>query len=246
MVGRRGLFVAEGTVVVRALCNSLRFRPQSLLVLENRLAGLSEMIDGLDESIPVYIVNRALIDAIAGFPMHRGVLAIGERNHEEDALSLADSFGSSALVVVCVGIGSHDNMGAIFRNAAAFGAATVLCDETCCDPLYRKALRVSVGSVLKVPYARAGAASSIVDLLTARGFRQYALSPGGATSIRDLRPNGRTALYLGAEGDGLPHQVMERMEAVSIPMTPGFDSLNVAAASAIALHQLFAGRTALG
>ena len=139
-----------------------------------------------------------------------------------------------------------DMIGAIFRNAAAFGAATVLCDETCCDPLYRKALRVSVGSVRKVHYARAGAASSIVDLLTARGFRQYALSPGGATSIGDLRPNGRTALYLGAEGDGLPHQVMERMEAVSIPMTPGFDSLNVAAASAIALHQLFAGRTALG
>ena len=138
--------------------------------------------------------------------------------------------------MVLVGLSNHDNVGAIFRNAAAFGADAVLLDETCCDPLYRKAIRVSVGAALKVPFAIGADAGSIGTLLGAAGFTQLALSPSGATDIRNASRFDRLALYFGAEGYGLPASVMSRLQTVRIDMAKGFDSLNVAAASAIALH----------
>jgi tRNA G18 (ribose-2'-O)-methylase SpoU len=141
-----------------------------------------------------------------------------------------------ALVVVLIGLSNHDNVGAIFRNAAAFGADAMLLDETCCDPLYRKAIRVSVGAALKVPFAIGDDATSIVALLDRAGFGQVALSPSGATNIRDASRPDRLALYLGTEGDGLPDDLLSRLQTVHIGMADSFDSLNVAAASAIALH----------
>ncbi|TIV07417.1 MAG: RNA methyltransferase, partial [Mesorhizobium sp.] len=129
-----------------------------------------------------------------------------------------------------------DNMGAIFRNAAAFGADAVLLDRTCCDPLYRKAIRVSVGAALKVPFASFNDTAAFTGTLDRLGFSQFALSPRGATDIRDAERPSRLALYLGTEGEGLPQELLARLHTVRIAMAEDFDSLNVAAASAVALH----------
>jgi tRNA G18 (ribose-2'-O)-methylase SpoU len=114
-------------------------------------------------------------------------------------------------------------------------------DETCCDPLYRKAIRVSVGAALKVPFAAGGDALALVELLSAHGFEVLALSGAGETDIGDIEPGGRKALLLGTEGEGLPKDVMRAARTVRIPMSSGMDSLNVAAASAIALYELWHG-----
>jgi tRNA G18 (ribose-2'-O)-methylase SpoU len=156
--------------------------------------------------------------------------------------ALIASLPEHALVVVLVGLSNHDNVGAIFRNTAAFGADAVLLDETCCDPLYRKAIRVSVGAALKVPFAVAVDAGSLVALLDAAGYSQVALSPSGAADIRSASRPDRLALYLGTEGDGLPDGLLSRLKTVRIAMAEGFDSLNVAAASAIALHHFSGAR----
>jgi tRNA G18 (ribose-2'-O)-methylase SpoU len=176
------------------------------------------------------------MDKVAGFPMHRGVLAIGRRRHDESSGELLAALPRRALALALVGISNHDNVGAIFRNAAAFGADAVLLDETCCDPLYRKAIRVSVGAALKVPFAVVADAGSIAALLDQAGFGQIALSPQGGADIRNASRPERLALYLGTEGDGLPEALLSRLQTVRIGIAVGFDSLNVAAASAIALH----------
>jgi len=238
LTGREGRFVAEGKVVLNVLFSAKRFEAESALVLENRLDGLSDTLALAPTNLPVYVASRPVMDAIAGFPIHRGILAIGRRREDETAAGLIASLPEKALVVVAVGISNHDNAGAVFRNAAAFGADVVLLDAESCDPFYRKAIRVSVGAALKVPFARGGTAEELVRLLAEAGFRQFALSPRGAEDIRDVRPSERTALYFGTEGGGLPEVLMTRLETVRIAMAEGFDSLNVAAASAIALHEL--------
>lgn len=237
LVGRQGLFVAEGKVVLRCLLSSDGYQAQSVLALKRRLPGLAPELAGRPD-LPVYAVDDAVMERIAGFHVHRGVLALGRRVAAPTTAELIAALPARALVAVCVGISNHDNIGAIFRNAAAFGAAAVLLDETCCDPLYRKALRVSVGGVLKVPYARFGDALALSDALSARGFAQMALSPAAAADIRAVPRAPRMAIYLGAEGPGLPEAVLAKIPAVSIPIVSGFDSLNVAAASAIALFSL--------
>jgi len=238
LVGRQGLFVAEGTVVLSVLAGAASFAPLSMLVLENRLAGLSDLLDRMPAEMPVHVADAAVMDAVAGFPMHRGVLAIGRRNAPPTADDLLASMPSSALVLVLVGVSNHDNVGAIFRNAAAFGADAVFLDTTSCDPLYRKAIRVSVGGVFRVPFARFDDPTAFAASLAGAGFRSFALSPSGADEIAFLKRPERAALFLGAEGDGLPETVLASMETVRIAIAPGFDSLNVAAASAIALHRL--------
>ncbi|ODA96877.1 RNA methyltransferase [Mesorhizobium sp. SEMIA 3007] len=236
LAGRQGRFVAEGKVVLDLLLSSGRFGAESILVLENRLDGLEDILHKAPADLPVYIVTSAVMDAIAGFHMHRGILAIGRKETPQAVGPLLDALSGQALVVVLVGIANHDNMGSIFRNAAAFGADAVLMDATCCDPLYRKAIRVSVGAALKIPFASFTDTSGFTATLAERGFEQFALSPRGNTDIRDARPAQRLALYLGTEGEGLPESLLARLQTVRITMSKGFDSLNVAAASAIALH----------
>ncbi len=239
LVGRQGRFIAEGKVVLNVLFHGSRFRTESVLLLENRIAGAQDLIAAVPESVPIYCVASKVMDSLAGFHVHRGVLAIGLRNAEDDPAALLDTLDDRPLVVVLVGIANHDNVGAIFRNAAAFEADAVLLDETSCDPLYRKAIRVSVGAALKVPFARNWTTGDLVDLLDRRGFTQYALTPGGDIDIAQIRRDGPTAVYLGSEGPGLPPSVMARMKTARIAMSDSFDSLNVAAASAIALHRLW-------
>lgn len=236
LVGREGRFVAEGKVVLNVLFSAGRFEVESLLVLENRLAGLADTLALAAEHTPVYVVSASVMDAIAGFHMHRGILAIGRKGPPVPVDDLLAGLPQRALLAVPVGISNHDNIGSIFRNAAAFGADAVLLDETCCDPLYRKAIRVSVGAALKVPYAVGGSAGQLADALSRHGFEQLALSPAGKADIRDIARPQRLALYLGTEGEGLPEALLKRLTTARIRMAPGFDSLNVAAASAIALH----------
>ena len=145
---------------------------------------------------------------------------------------------AKATILVLCGIANHDNMGGLFRNAAAFGADAVLIDADCCDPLYRKAIRVSVGASLLVPFARIGRDEDVVELLRGAGFEPLALSPRGETALKDLVPPDRAAVLLGAEGPGLSDQVMARCRTVRIPMAAGFDSLNVATTAGIVLHQV--------
>jgi len=236
LAGRQGRFIAEGKVVLNVLFSAARFEAESVLVLENRLPGLADTLKLAPAALPVYAASQPVMDAIAGFHIHRGILAVGRKRDADDPQALIASLPSRALVVVLVGLSNHDNVGAIFRNAAAFGVDAVLLDQTCCDPLYRKAIRVSVGAALKVPFATAADAGSIVTLLDEAGFGQVALSPSGTTDIRHAPRPDRLALYLGTEGEGLPGDLMSRLQTVRIAMAKGFDSLNVAAASAIALH----------
>jgi len=238
LVGRQGRFVAEGRVVLNVLFSARRFEAESVLLLENRVDGSRDLLDAVPDSVPVYVAPAHVLDAIAGFHMHRGILAIGRRRPNETVSDLLAALPSDALVVALAGIANHDNMGAIFRNAAAFGADAVTMDPTCCDPLYRKAIRVSVGAALKVPFATAPSLDDLVGKLGGAGFNLIALSPQGDVDIADLKPGRRRALLLGSEGMGLPAALLARLTSVRIPIASDFDSLNVAAASAIALHRL--------
>lgn len=236
LVGRRGLFVAEGETVLRMLAAQRRHRPLSVLIAPKRRAKLEPILEGLPDDLPVYLAQQPVLDAIAGFELHRGILAVAERALALSADDLLAGLGARALVLALSGIGNHDNMGGLFRNAAAFGVDAVLLDATCCDPLYRKAIRVSVGGVLTVPFATVD--GDMVETLLRHGLEPVALSPSGETPLHGFTPPSRAALLLGAEGPGLPAETLARCRTVSIPMAGGFDSLNVATTSGIALHHL--------
>jgi tRNA G18 (ribose-2'-O)-methylase SpoU len=145
-----------------------------------------------------------------------------------------------AVVLALFGIGNHDNMGGLFRNAAAFGAGAVLLGPDCCDPLYRKAIRVSVGAALTTPFAYFAPGDDPIAQMAAHSFEALALSPAGAETLAGLRPSARVAVLLGAEGPGLPPDILARARTIGIPMAGGFDSLNVAVTSGIVLHHLTA------
>ncbi|HYH37264.1 MAG TPA: RNA methyltransferase [Azospirillum sp.] len=236
LTGREGHFIAEGEVVLRLLIRSPRHSAVSLLLAENRVAKLAPLLAELREDVPVYVAAQPVLDAVAGFPLHRGILALGRRAPLPSADELLAGLGPRALVVALFGIGNHDNMGGIFRNAAAFGADAVLLDPTCCDPLYRKAIRVSVGATLLVPTARLE--GDPVALFERHGFATLALSPSGATVLSSLPRPDRAAVLFGSEGPGLPAELLARAQTVRIPMAAGFDSLNVATTSGVVLHHL--------
>ena len=237
LTGRQGLFVAEGEVVLRVLASPASLcRPVAALIAGKRIAGLADIIDALPPEIPVYSAPQAVLDGVAGFHLHRGILALGQKPVPPPLGDLLAGLEQEAVVVVACGIGNHDNMGGIFRAAAAFGAAAVLLDQQCCDPFYRKAIRVSVGAVLRTPMSTGLAADDLIDGLKAADFRVLAMTPASASPLHLAPRGGRLAIVLGAEGPGLPDHLLARCEPIGIPMSGGFDSLNVATAGAIALH----------
>lgn len=238
LVGREGLFIAEGETVLRAFVRDAPGRVVSLLIDPKRRDKLEDVFAALPEDAPVHFADQAVLDAIAGFHLHRGVLAVGRKPEPVPAVDLLASLPAQAVVLVLCGIANHDNIGGIYRNAAAFGADAVVLDADCCDPLYRKAIRVSVGAALSVPTARLDRGEDIADLLARTGFEALALSPSASETLAHLKPAPRTAVLLGAEGPGLSPEVMARARTVGIPMANGFDSLNVATTSGIVLHHL--------
>jgi tRNA G18 (ribose-2'-O)-methylase SpoU len=225
-------------VVLRVMLRQPRFAIESLLLAENRVESLSDALGTLPSEVPVYTANRPVMDAIVGFPIHRGILAVARRAPLPPVEELLSGLPEKALVVGLVGLANHDNVGGIFRNAAAFGAQAVLLDQETCDPLYRKAIRVSVGGALIVPFTRTASADAMVQALHDASFEVISLSPAGREALSQLRPAARTALLLGAEGPGLPPDLLAKTRTASIPMSGGFDSLNVATTSGIALHHL--------
>lgn len=237
LIGRRGLFVAEGAVVLRALvAPTSRCEVDSVLVDERRFDGLADVWTALDGRAPVHVAARGVLDSIAGFPLHRGILALG-RVPASVPLTEAVVPGPKTLLVVG-GVGNHDNMGGLMRNAAGFGVDAVVLDDRCCDPFYRKALRVAAGATLSLPIVRGGRLDGILEELAGRDVERLALSPAGGERLKGLRTRDRRALVVGTEGPGLPPEVISRLRSVRIDMRPGFDSLNVATAAAIALHEI--------
>lgn len=244
LVGREGHFIAEGEVVLRVLASAPRFPLRSCLIAENRLAAITDCLAPLPDEVEVFVAPRPVLEAVAGFDVHRGVLALGSRPDPEPLVTMLSRIGERATVLVALGIANHDNMGGLFRNAAAFGVDALLLDHASCDPLYRKAIRVSVGGVFRVPFMRAAASTtadpfgSDLELL---GFERVALSPRAPLPLEAYQRPGRVAVYVGAEGAGLAAEVLVGTRALSIPMRDGFDSLNVATSAAIALYHLARG-----
>ncbi|MFC5069353.1 TrmH family RNA methyltransferase [Flaviflagellibacter deserti] len=238
LVGREGQFIAEGEVVLRMLIRSTRHKPKAVLIDGKRIEKLAALLSELPYDVPVYAGTQAVLDAIAGFHLHRGILAIAERGLQPTTVELLSTLSDNALVVVAIGIANHDNIGGIFRNAAAFGADAVLLDPESCDPFYRKAIRVSVGAVLSVPSARFLSNDELFEALGQGSFTPFALSPSGNLTLTELKPPARSAVLMGAEGPGLPAEVLARSTTVRISMAEGFDSLNVGTACGIVLHHL--------
>ena len=242
LLREHGVFVAEGRLAVRTLLRASRYRTRSLLVTDSALRSLRAVLDdrtGDGRMVPTFISTPVQMREIVGYNVHRGCLALGERSVP---MSPADVLPASArLVIILEALGNADNVGGVFRNAAAFGAQAVLLSPGCCDPLYRKAIRVSTAASLRVPFAQVPDWPDGLAALGREGFTVVALTPDDeATDIDEFiaagRPD-RVALLVGTEGDGLSSKVKALADVrVRIPMAPGIDSLNVATAAGIALH----------
>jgi tRNA G18 (ribose-2'-O)-methylase SpoU len=246
LVRRRGLFIAEGRLVVGRLLALPHSRIRSILVSEAGLAALrADAADGLEArpELPLYLAAADVIDAIGGFHFHRGCLAIAERPPDLPAATVIAAAAPGRPLVVVEGLAQADNVGSILRNAHAFGAAGVLLDPASVDPLYRKALRTAMGAALVVPWARLEPWPAALARLRDAGIVVAALAPRPAASplaaFIDLHADRPVALLVGAEGEGLSDSTIAAADVqVRIPMAPGADSVNVATATGIALHAL--------
>jgi tRNA G18 (ribose-2'-O)-methylase SpoU len=251
------VFVVEGRLAVDRLLNS-GYTVRSLLVDDHQVDAVSHLVDATRaRGAPVLVGSRAVVAGTVGFDLHRGVVAVADRppsaQAEQVLAEVTRVAAGCPMVAVLEGLNDHENIGALFRNAAAFGAAGILLDPTCADPLYRRAIRVSVGHVLHLPFARLAPWPAGLDQLRTAGFLVAAMAPrpvaGGGVpvvTIAELRasisgpsPPVGIALLLGAEGSGLTRAALAASDVVvSIPMADGVDSLNVATAAAIAFHEL--------
>ncbi|MBW2383297.1 MAG: RNA methyltransferase [Deltaproteobacteria bacterium] len=242
---REGLFVVEGRVNLRCLIERSPHRPLSLLVSPAAHAALADVLEMLGKEVPVYLASHEVLKGLVGFKLHRGCLALCARPDEpslEQLVAAAPAAPAPSLLVVLEELTNHDNVGGVFRNAMAFGAdAVVLCPRTC-DPLYRKAIRTSMGGTLCVEFARAADwPGDALTPLRAAGYQLVALDPGGERlESGDVPLPPRTALILGTEGAGLSDAVLEAADIrLRIDMASEVDSLNVATAAAIAMHHFF-------
>jgi tRNA G18 (ribose-2'-O)-methylase SpoU len=234
------LFVAEGRIVVRRVLEDSRYRVRSLLLNDAAHRDLEPLLHRLDNSVPIFICATSDFLSITGHAIHRGCLALIERPPPR---SVEQTIASARRVVVLDGVANADNVGGVFRNAAAFGADAVVLSPDSCDPLYRKAVRTSMAAVLRVPFARGDEWPADLERIRAAGFTLVALTPSESAEPLDTfaaRAGGRKlALALGAEGAGLTPALMSIADvSVRIPIAGDVDSLNVAVASGIALHAL--------
>lgn len=232
-----GLYLAESAkVLARALAAG--HRPRSVLTQEKWLDDVERLLVQDDET-PVYVVDAELAESVTGYAVHRGLLA---SMHRPATVSVQELLADARRVVILEDLVDHTNVGAVFRAAAGMGADAVLVSPRCADPLYRRSIRVSMGTVFQVPWTRMPAWREGAELLHEAGFHIAALAlADDAVSLDDFadQPPERVALVLGAEGDGLSRQAIASADSiVTIPMAGGVDSLNVAAASAVALWAL--------
>ncbi|GIE75733.1 rRNA methyltransferase [Actinoplanes philippinensis] len=235
-----GLFIAEGELVIgRALRAGYRMR--SAFVDEKRAGQLT----GLPDGAPLYTAPPAVLESITGFHVHRGVLA---SFHRRPLPALPGLLTRARSIAVLEGLNTHTNLGALFRSAAALGIDAVVLSPNCADPLYRRAVRVSMGEVFAIPYAKSDDWPGTLAAIREAGFTLLAMTPApDAVALRALTPQQRErpALLLGAEGPGLTRAAMDASDVrVVIPMFNGVDSLNVATAAAVAFYELGAGNQA--
>jgi len=228
-----GTLIAEGIGVIRRLLTS-SYPVRSLLLTELRLAALEPDLAGVDA--PVFLAERDVIRATVGFDLHRGAVAAASRLPLPSA---GDVLATARTVAVLEGLNDHENLGAVARSAAALGVDGLLLDPTCADPLYRRAVRVSMGEILHLPFTRLAPWPAGLAEVRAAGFRLVALTPDrAATPIGEVPGDGPLALLLGAEGPGLsPAALAAADERVRIPLRADVDSLNVGHAAAIAFHR---------
>jgi len=244
LVRARGLFVAEGRIVVRRVIDDPRYRVQSVLVNDAALKDLESTLPLLAADVPVLVCGAGDLAAAAGYDVHRGCLALV---HRPPPSTVDEIVAGARVLVVLEGVSNADNVGGVFRNAAAFGAA-VLLNPTCCDPLYRKAIRTSMGAVLLVPFARAGDGDwpGVLARVGAAGFTTVALTPREPSETLEAftrRPRpARVALIVGSEGAGVsPAAEAAADYRVRIPIDRDVDSLNLAVAAGIALYEMVSG-----
>ena len=231
--GGRGLVIAEGTVVVRRMIDSA-YPIRALLGVRRRYDELAA--DLATTAAPYYEVSAELMADVVGFHLNRGVLATADRVPFPSAAELSSQVSS---VAVLEGVGDHENLGAIFRNAAALGVGAVLLAQGCADPLYRRSVRVSMGTVLGVPFAPLDWPGEGLKMLQRNGFRLVAMAPSGEATLSEVPPGEPVAILVGSEGPGLtPEALLAADQRVRIPMAGGVDSLNVATAAAIAFASL--------
>jgi tRNA G18 (ribose-2'-O)-methylase SpoU len=241
LMREHGLFVAEGRLVVERVIRDRRYRLASILVnAAARLAMQSMLEDMLDPSVPVLEIPAPAFETLTGYNIHRGCLALVHRPADRP---WREAVGSSGLVVVLEDVANADNVGGVFRNAAAFGAGAVLLSPATCDPFYRKAVRTSMGAALQVPFARLSPWPGTLHELRTEGFRIVALTPRYPSFTLDEfvaseRP-WPVALMIGTEDEGITHDA-ERFAhfRVRIPIARAVDSLNLSVASGIALSRL--------
>ncbi|MBS0195577.1 MAG: RNA methyltransferase [Planctomycetes bacterium] len=242
--GDRGRFIAESELVVRTLIAST-YQVQSVLIDRSHLHRMADAFAHLPATTPVFTVDATTMTAIAGFQFHRGVLACGVRPAATDWRNVASA---ARTLVVLEGIANPDNVGAVFRNVACLAGkgGGVLLARSCCDPLYRKAIRVSIGHVLSIPWAFIEPWPAALAELAEQGFTTLAMTPDPrATDIAECSPQSipKPAILIGAEGPGLTPAAMDTCRVrTRIPMAPGTDSLNLATALAIALQRLVVPR----
>ena len=231
-----GLFIAEGELVLRRALRA-GYPPRSFLVDAKRVEQLADL--PADGGAPIYAATPDVLQRATGFHVHRGVLA---SFHRRALRTPDDVLGGARRVAILEDVNNHTNLGAIFRGAAALGIDAVLLSPSCADPLYRRSVRVSMGEVFAVPYARLEPWPAALAQVRAAGFAVLALTPAaGALPIQHLAPaqRARAALLLGAEGPGLSRHALAASDVrVSIPMRRDVDSLNVAAAAAVAFWEL--------
>lgn len=229
-----GLFIAEGELVLRRAL-AAGYQPRSVLVDERRL----RQVPPLGERVPVYAGSQRVLDEITGFHVHRGILG---SFHRKPPLTSRSVLETANRLMILEDINNHTNIGAAFRGAAALGIDAVLLSPTCADPLYRRSVRVSMGQVFAVPYAKIEPWPDALAEVRSAGFTLLALTPApDAVPIQRLTPRQRSrpALLFGAEGPGLTQHAIAASEVrVVIPMRAGVDSLNVAAAAAVACWEL--------
>lgn len=229
-------FIVEGLTALGAVVAS-GWEIESVLVLERKLGAVASM--GLPPGVPVYVSTTQIMAATTGFDVHRGVLAAAKRPSARDLHEILGGSGAGGTVVVAEDLNDQENLGSLFRNAAAFGARAVVLSPACADPLYRRTVRVSLGLVARVPFFRAQAWPGALDDLERLGYHLVALTPAASADpisvVASQLCGLPVALVVGAEGPGLTSAALARCRPARIEMAGGVDSLNVAAASAVAL-----------
>ena len=244
LVRSRGLFVAEGRLIVRRLLETRRSAIRSILLSEAAYRSLEDALTSVSDQVPIYLCRSADFLGVTGHNIHRGCLALVER---PPVLALTEVLADARTIVVLEDVSNADNVGGVFRNAAAFGIDAVLLNPTSCDPLYRKAIRTSMAATLRVPFARVSEWPDGLRSLRARGFTIAALTPHPTAVALDAfveapRPN-PVALLVGGEGAGISDGAEALAHVrVRIPIAPEIDSLNLAVAVGIALFQVQGSR----